>query len=103
MDRAVSEFRGVDILVNNAGIYPRASLVEITDEQWSEVLDINLKGVFHCTRAVTPQMIQRRAGKIINISSVNIHVGAPDFSHYIASKGASPARSRASLAITTFM
>ena len=87
VNRAVTEFGGIHILVNNAGIYPRAALVEMSDEQWDEVLDINLKGVFHCTRAVAPQMIKRRAGKIINISSVNIHVGAPNFSHYIASKG----------------
>lgn len=87
VDRAGAELGGVHILVNNAGIYPRASLVEMTDDQWNEVLDINLKGVFHCTRAIAPQMIQRGSGKIINISSVNIHVGAPNFSHYIASKG----------------
>jgi 3-oxoacyl-[acyl-carrier protein] reductase len=87
VDRAESEFGGIHILVNNAGIYPRAALIEMSDEQWNEVLDINLKGAFYCTRAVTPQMIKRRAGKIINISSVNIHVGAPNFSHYIASKG----------------
>jgi len=85
--RANAEFGGVHILVNNAGIYPRAALVEMTDEQWNEVLDINLKGAFHCARAVAPQMIARRSGKIINISSVNIHVGASNFSHYIASKG----------------
>lgn len=87
LGRAEAEFGGIHILVNNAGIYPRAALVDMTDEQWDEVLDINLKGVFHCTRAVAPQMIRRGAGKIINISSVNIHVGAPNFSHYIASKG----------------
>ena len=87
VDRANAEFGGIHILVNNAGIYPRAALIEMSDAQWDEVLDINLKGVFHCTRAVVPQMIKRRAGKIINISSVNIHVGAPNFSHYIASKG----------------
>jgi len=87
VDRAGTEFGGIHILVNNAGIYPRASLVEMPDEQWNEVLDINLKGVFNCSRAVAPQMIKRRAGKIINISSVNIHVGASNFSHYIASKG----------------
>jgi 3-oxoacyl-[acyl-carrier protein] reductase len=85
--RADAEFGGIHILVNNAGIYPRAALIAMSDEQWDEVLDINLKGVFHCTRAVAPQMIRRRAGKIINISSVNIHLGAPNFSHYIASKG----------------
>jgi 3-oxoacyl-[acyl-carrier protein] reductase len=87
LGRAETEFGGIHILVNNAGIYPRASVVEMSDDQWDEVLNINLKGVFHCTRAVVPQMIKRRAGKIINISSVNIHVGAPNFSHYIASKG----------------
>ncbi len=87
VNRAGAEFGGVHILVNNAGVYPRSSLMEMTDEQWNEVLDINLKGVFLCSRAVAPQMIQRREGKIINISSVNIHVGAPNFSHYIASKG----------------
>ncbi|MGA3326933.1 MAG: 3-oxoacyl-ACP reductase family protein [Terriglobia bacterium] len=87
VDRAETEFGGIHILVNNAGIYPRAALIDMTDEQWNEVLDINLKGVFHCTRAVAPQMVKRRAGKIINISSVNIHLGAPNFSHYIASKG----------------
>jgi 3-oxoacyl-[acyl-carrier protein] reductase len=85
--RADAEFGGVHILVNNAGVYPRAALVEMSEEQWDEVLDINLKGVFQCSRAVVPQMIKRCAGKIINISSVNIHVGAPNFSHYIASKG----------------
>jgi 3-oxoacyl-[acyl-carrier protein] reductase len=87
VDRAGAEFGGIHILVNNAGIYPRAALVDMSDEQWNEVLDINLKGVFHCSRAVAPQMIKRRSGKIINISSVNIHVGATNFSHYIASKG----------------
>jgi 3-oxoacyl-[acyl-carrier protein] reductase len=87
VDRAGTEFGGIHILVNNAGIYPRSALIEMPDEQWNEVLDINLKGVFYCSRAVVPQMIKRRAGKIINISSVNIHVGAPNFSHYIASKG----------------
>jgi 3-oxoacyl-[acyl-carrier protein] reductase len=85
--RAEAEFGGVHILVNNAGIYPRAALTEISDQQWDEVLDINLKGAFHCTRAVVPQMIKRLSGKIINISSVNMHVGATNFSHYIASKG----------------
>jgi NAD(P)-dependent dehydrogenase (short-subunit alcohol dehydrogenase family) len=85
--RVNAELGGIHILVNNAGIFPRAALADISDDQWDEVLDINLKGVFHCARAVAPQMIERRAGKIINISSVNIHVGATNFSHYIASKG----------------
>ena len=85
--RAEAEFGGVNILVNNAGIYPRAALVDITDDQWDEVVDVNMKGTFHCTRAVVPQMIKRRAGKIINISSVTFHSGSARFSHYVASKG----------------
>lgn len=87
VDRAGAEFGGVHILVNNAGIFPRAAVTEIRDDQWDEVLGVNLDGMFYCTRAVVPQMKERRSGKIINISSVNFHVGAPNFSHYIASKG----------------
>lgn len=86
VDRTEAAFGGVHILVNNAGIFPRAAVTEITEQQWDEVLDINLKGAFFCARAVAPQMIKRRDGKIINISSVNVHVGATNFSHYIASK-----------------
>lgn len=60
----------IDVLINNAGITRDATLVKMTDEQWDQVIDINLKGVFYCTRAVAPSMIQNGFGRIINTSSV---------------------------------
>ena len=50
--------------------------------------NINLKGTFRCTKAVLPHMVERQAGKIVNISSVTFHVGLPNLTHYVASKGA---------------
>jgi 3-oxoacyl-[acyl-carrier protein] reductase len=77
----------IDVLVNNAGIYPRQDFVSMTEQEWDEVQDVNLKGVFHCTQAVLPHMIARRAGKIVNISSVTFHLGPKRLSHYVAAKG----------------
>jgi NAD(P)-dependent dehydrogenase (short-subunit alcohol dehydrogenase family) len=105
VDRAMTELGGIHILVNNAGIYPRCALVDMPDEQWNEVLDVNLKGMFYCTRAVVPQMKDRRSGKVINISSVNIHVGRPTFPITLRRRGASSdslARWLGNSVITTF-
>ena len=52
---------------NNAGIYPQKSFLEMTTEDWSKVLNVNLNGVFHCTKAVVPKMVQQKYGKIINM------------------------------------
>jgi len=60
----------VDILVNNAGIYPRMKLIEMDEEFLQRVFNINIFGIFRCSKAVLPSMIERRYGKIINISSV---------------------------------
>jgi len=87
VDAALAEWGRVDILVNNAGIYPRQRLVDMTEEQWDEMQDTNLKSVFHCTKAVLPQMIGRRSGKIVNISSVTFFKGTRNLSHYVAAKG----------------
>jgi 3-oxoacyl-[acyl-carrier protein] reductase len=87
IDRAVAAHGHFDILVNNAGIYPRHAVLDITEQEWDEVLSVNLKGVFQCTRLALPHMIAQRSGKIVNISSVNFHLGNSNFSHYIASKG----------------
>jgi NAD(P)-dependent dehydrogenase (short-subunit alcohol dehydrogenase family) len=68
----------VDILVNNAGIYPRRRLVEMDDGFFKRMFDINVFGMFRCTRAVLPGMMERRYGKIINMSSVTgPMVGSP--------------------------
>jgi NAD(P)-dependent dehydrogenase (short-subunit alcohol dehydrogenase family) len=66
---AVAEFGKIDILVNNAGIAIEKPIIEVSDEEWDVVLNTNLKGAFYCARAVGPQMIRRREGKIINIAS----------------------------------
>jgi len=87
IDDALQRFGRIDILINNAGIYPRRAFLEITEQEWDEMQDINLKGVFQCTRLVAPHMVQQRAGKIVNISSVTFHKGMANLSHYVASKG----------------
>ncbi|HCC06898.1 MAG TPA: 3-oxoacyl-[acyl-carrier-protein] reductase [Clostridiales bacterium] len=83
---AVSTFGKVDILVNNAGITKDNLLLKMTDEQFSDVIDINLKGTFNCTKAVTKYMLKQRSGKIINIASVIGIVGNAGQSNYAASK-----------------
>lgn len=67
---AVNNFNKVDILVNNAGITRRASFMELTEDDWNAVLDVNLKGAFLCSQAAAEHMIKRKYGKIINIASV---------------------------------
>lgn len=69
VDAAIQEFKRIDILVNNAGIPGRATLLDMTEDVWDRVVDVNLKGPFLCTQAVAPHMIRQRYGKIINISS----------------------------------
>jgi 3-oxoacyl-[acyl-carrier protein] reductase len=88
IERAQNEFGPVDILVNNAGIFPRQPFLSMTPEQWDEMQDVNVKSIFHTTQAVLPQMIARKAGKIVNISSVTFHLGTGKMAHYVASKGA---------------
>jgi gluconate 5-dehydrogenase len=77
----------IRILVNNAGIQDRAPLLEMTDEQWSRVLDINLSAVFRVSRAVAPAMVRRQAGKVINICSLMSEVHRPTIGNYSAAKG----------------
>jgi 3-oxoacyl-[acyl-carrier protein] reductase len=76
----------IDILVNNAGITRDATLVNMTSEQWEDVIDVNLKGVFHCTKAVAPYMISRNYGRIINTSSVVGVYGNFGQTNYAAAK-----------------
>ncbi len=69
VDRVIKKWGRIDILVNNAGGPRDALLVKMSDEEWDSVIDLNLKGSFICARAVAPHMIERRYGRIINISS----------------------------------
>ncbi len=70
MDKAIEAFGKVDILVNNAGVAFYYPVVETPLKRWDLVLDVNLKGTFLCTKAVLPQMMDRKSGSIINISSL---------------------------------
>ena len=77
---------GIDILINNAGIAHLGLLCDMTDGEWSRVLNTNLSSVFYCSRAVIPHMVSEKSGKIINISSIWGDVGASCEAAYSASK-----------------
>ncbi len=76
----------IDILINNAGIVRDKSFAKMTPEMWSEVLSVNLDGTFHCTKAVIDGMLERKSGRIINISSVIGRMGNRGQANYAASK-----------------
>ncbi len=82
----LDKFGKFDILVNNAGITRDNLLVRMNQEQWDEVLDVNLKGVFNCIRAATKTLMKQRQGKIINITSVVGVTGNAGQANYCASK-----------------
>lgn len=84
--KIATELGPIDILVNNAGITRDASLLKMTDEQWQQVISVNLTGVFNCTKAVAPGMVERRHGKIINTSSVVGLYGNFGQTNYAATK-----------------
>ena len=87
IDATVGRFGGLDILINNAGIYPRQPFLEMTEQQWDEIQNTNLKSMFQLAKLVLPHMVKKRSGHIVNISSVTFFVGMKDLAHYIASKG----------------
>jgi 3-oxoacyl-[acyl-carrier protein] reductase len=70
MDRVEKTFKRLDILVNNAGIIRRGSIETVSEEEWDQVIDVNLKGTFNCCKAAADIMIRQRSGKIINVSSI---------------------------------
>ena len=84
----VSKWGQIDVLVNNAGIFETCSFTEMTEESFTRILNTNLLGVFRCTKLFSQEMIKRKEGKIINLSSIAASKGAPGASHYSASKGA---------------
>ncbi|HHV79764.1 MAG TPA: 3-oxoacyl-[acyl-carrier-protein] reductase [Firmicutes bacterium] len=86
VEETTSHYGRIDVLVNNAGITADALLVKMTEEQWDKVIGVNLKGVFNCTQAVAPKMIEQGKGKIINISSVVGLYGNFGQTNYAATK-----------------
>jgi NAD(P)-dependent dehydrogenase (short-subunit alcohol dehydrogenase family) len=88
VDAARERFGGVDVLVNNAGIYARRTVMEVSEEQWERMMEVNVKGVFLGLKAVIPAMQARGGGSIVNLSSVAGLIGSGISSDYNASKGA---------------
>ncbi|MHA6251329.1 3-oxoacyl-[acyl-carrier-protein] reductase [Oceanobacillus sp. CAU 1775] len=84
--KVVTEFGSLDILVNNAGITRDNLLMRMKEEEFDEVININLKGVFLCTKAVTRQMMKQRNGRIINVASIVGVGGNPGQANYVAAK-----------------
>ena len=82
----MKEFGRIDILVNNAGITRDGLLMKMAEEDFDAVIDTNLKGTFHCIRAVSRQMLRQRSGRIINLSSVSGVLGNAGQANYSASK-----------------
>ncbi len=95
---AMDRFGRIDVLVNNAGIYDGIRTVgmeDLTEEEWDRILAVNVRGVWNATRAVVPAMRAQGYGKVINLASGTFLVGTPFNLHYVASKGAVVAMTRA--------
>lgn len=92
VDAALEEIRAelgpVTVLVNAAGLDRFKKFLDLSFEEWQKVVDVNLNGVFHCTQAVLPDMIEAGWGRIVNISSSSTHSGQPFMSPYVAAKSA---------------
>ena len=87
VEAVVREAGRVDVLVNNAGIFPHTPFGELAFDEWRRVLGVNLDGVFLCSHAVYPHMVERGYGRIVNVSSATFFIGYPEMTPYIASKG----------------
>lgn len=88
VEQALGSLGRIDMLINNAGITRDGLLLRMKEEDWNAVLDVNLKGTFHCTKAVLPTMTKQRAGAMVNIASVVGVMGNAGQANYAASKAA---------------
>jgi meso-butanediol dehydrogenase/(S,S)-butanediol dehydrogenase/diacetyl reductase len=88
INKTLNNFKGIDILVNNAGLFNGAPLHEISDSQWDEMMNINIRSVFQLTRRVLPIMMAQKSGSIVHISSILGLIAVPQVAAYNVSKGA---------------
>jgi 3-oxoacyl-[acyl-carrier protein] reductase len=86
VERTMAEWGRIDVLVNNAGITRDTLLLRMKPEDWQAVIDLNLTGVFLCTRAVSKIMLKQKSGRIVNITSVAGQMGNPGQANYSAAK-----------------
>jgi len=86
VETTLDKYQKIDILVNNAGVNELVPTLELTEIQWYNIIDVNLKSQFLCSQAVAKQMIEQKRGKIVNIASIGAHVGTPGQAAYAASK-----------------
>ena len=96
--RTVDAFGGLDVMASNAAVFAvldRKSFMDIDAGEWDRVMAVNVRGVFNCARAAAPEMKKRGGGAIINISSDTVMKGVPGMLHYVSSKGAVIAMTRA--------
>lgn len=84
--RGIAEFGHIDVACINAGIFSFATIAEMSDQQWDDLIATNLTGVFNTMRAVVPHMIERQQGRIVATSSMAGRGGFPNIGHYVASK-----------------
>lgn len=87
-EQCLKVFGATDIVVGNAGIWKKAPIDEMTDEDWNQTIDVNLRSVFYTCHFAAKAMKPRRSGRIILVSSTAAQRGEADYSHYAASKGA---------------
>jgi len=85
--KILDKFSKIDILINNAGITRDNLILRMSEDEWDQVLAVNLKGVFNCTKAVSRIMLKQHSGKIVNIASVVGLLGNPGQANYAAAKG----------------
>lgn len=98
VEASVKAFGRVDILVNNAAMFAsiqRKPFEQLSEEEWDKVMAVNVRGPFNAVKAVLPQMKKQQYGKIINVSSATVFSGTPGMLHYVTSKGAVLAFTRA--------
>lgn len=88
IDKAVENFGKIDILVNNAGVSKVGLFIDMKEEEWNSIIDINLKGVMNCSHNALKYMVSQKSGTIVNISSMWGNVGASCETVYSATKGA---------------